>query len=262
MLDRLMKRMAPLAAMALGAALSGCGDMDVTINGQEGVPLAELDMSGPVPDEIVVASGDKVIITEGDELTITVEGDDEAVSDLRFVRDGSMLGVTRESRSWGDSGSAIIRITMAAPRELVIGGSGEIETPGVASTAEATIGGSGTIRLGTVTADKLEVVIGGAGEIFAAGTAKALEISIGGSGSADFSELTADDVEISIGGSGDVTLKSDGEVEANIGGSGNITVVGSAKCTLNSFGSGTLDCKPAPGAAAPEAIAAEESGTE
>ena len=94
--------------------------MDVAINGQEGVPLAELDMSGPVPDEIVVASGDKVIITEGDELAISVEGDDEAVSSLRFVRDGGMLGVTRESQSWGESGSAIIRVTMAAPRELVI----------------------------------------------------------------------------------------------------------------------------------------------
>lgn len=248
MRERNLKRMLPLATLAIGAALSGCGDTDVSINGKEGVPLAELDMSGPAPDEIVVTSGDKVIISQGETLAVTVEGDDEAVSRLRFVRDGDMLGVTRENGSWGDSESAVIRVTMALPRELVIGGSGEIETPAIAEDAEATIGGSGTIRLGSVAAERLEVSIGGAGDISGSGTAKSLEITIGGSGNADFAELTADDVEISIGGSGDVKLRSDGQVEANIGGSGNVSVVGKAKCTLNSFGSGSLNCSPDEGA--------------
>jgi hypothetical protein len=257
MLDQLLKRSAPLATIALGIALSGCGEMDVTINGKEGVPLAELDMGGAAPDEIVVASGDRVIITEGTRLQVSVDGDADAVNGLRFIRDGNMLGVTRQNGSRGDSRSAIVRVTMAAPRELTIGGSGEIEAPTVASSAQAIIGGSGTIRLGTIAADRLEVTIGGAGEISGNGTARSLEISIGGSGDANFSELVADDVEISIGGSGNVKLRSDGEVNATIGGSGSISVLGNAKCTLNSFGSGTLDCEPKPSDAAREAIGAE-----
>lgn len=261
MLDQLFRRIAPLAAIALGASLAGCSDMDISINGQEGVPLSELDMSGPAPDEIVVASGDTVIITEGDALAISVEADDETASKLRFVRDGQMLGVSREGSSWGDSSPATIRVTMALPRELVIGGSGVIETPGVASNAEVVIGGSGTMRLGTIAVEKLEVSIGGAGEVSAAGTAKSLEISIGGSGDAKFSELTADDVEISIGGSGNVTLRSDGTVDASIGGSGDINVTGNAKCTLSSFGSGTLNCNPASGGDAPAAADAEDAPT-
>lgn len=245
MVDRILKRALPIAALGLGALLSGCsGNANVTINGQDGVPLSELDMGGSAPDELVVSGGDKVIVTEGDALDITVEGDEDSVAALRFVRDGDMIGVTRED-GWNSKGAATVRITMATPRELVIGGSGEIETPAVAKDAEATIGGSGKIQIGELDADSLEVAMGGNGEITASGKVKKLEISIGGSGTVNFDEVMADDVEISIGGSGDVALQSNGTVEASIGGSGDINVTGSAKCSLSSFGSGTLNCRPA-----------------
>lgn len=263
MITRFLKRMAPVAVLAIGSGLAGCNtSIDMSINGEEGVPLAELDMAGAPPDELVVTSGDTVIISEGDTLDISVEGDDEAVAQLRFVRDGDLLGITREEGSWEDSGKAVVRVTMAAPRELLIGGSGSIEAASIANEAEITIGGAGSVKVAKVDAAALELAIGGTGEVKAAGKAKKLEIAIGGSGTVDFSELKADDAEISIGGSGDVKLQSDGTVEANIGGSGDIYVTGTAKCTLNSFGSGNLECKPAGSDAAAEPATAESAAKE
>lgn len=254
-----IRRVGAVAAFAAATALGGC-DAEMTINGEKGFPLSELDQSGAAPTELMVAGSDKVIVTESDTFTVTVEGDDDAVEGVRFVRDGDLIGVSREDGMWDGTGSAIIRIAMPAPREIVLGGSGEIEAETVASDAEALIGGSGSMSIARVEADSLEITIGGSGSVTAAGSANTLELTIGGSGSADFGELKADTAEISIGGSGSVALMSDGKVSANIGGSGNVDVTGTAECSLESFGSGTLNCTPgktAPGAKPEESTEAE-----
>ena len=213
-------------AVALSIAVGGCGG-DMTINGEKGVPLSEIDQSGPPPTQLVAAGSDKVIVTQADALTITVEGDDDAVELVRFVRDGDLLGISREGSSWWDStGSAVIRVGMPAPKQIVLGGSGEVEAQTVSSKAQLTIGGSGSMSIDEVAAERLEITIGGSGSLRAAGTADKLDMTIGGSGSGNLSKLKADDVEISIGGSGSVN------------------VTGSAECELDSFGSGSLNCSP------------------
>lgn len=238
------RRLAPPAIVALGVMLTGCDGGDVEINGQKGVPLAEIEIAGPPPSEIVVASSDTVIITEGNIFAIKVEGAD--TDSLRFVRDSEVIAVTREN-GWSGAGSAIIRVTMPAPKTIVMGGSGTVKTPTLASTAEINIGGSGTVEFGRVAAQKLGINIGGSGTVKGAGTTKELEILIGGSGKIVMPQLKADKAEVSIGGSGDVAFASDGTVEATIGGAGDVNVTGNAKCTLQSFGSGALNCTPTSG---------------
>ncbi|MDP5103225.1 MAG: DUF2807 domain-containing protein [Erythrobacter sp.] len=243
-------RIAPWVALALAAALAGCDGSDIEINGQKGVPLAEVELAGPPPTDVVLSSGDTVILTEGDTFTLKVEGVD--TDTLRFVRDDEVIGITRE-KGWDEESSAVIRITMPAPEEVVIAGSGTIEAQSLATTANVSIGGSGSISFTTVAAEKLGINIGGSGTVKGAGTAKRLEVNIGGSGDVDLAGLKADSAEVSIGGAGDVAFASDGTVEANIAGAGDVKVAGSAKCTVNAFGSGTLTCAPVSAAAAPAA---------
>lgn len=255
-------RLLALTTLPLALALAGCFDMDVTINGEEGVPLSELDMVGAAPVELVLAGSDNVILTQGDTLSIDVEGSDEAVAALRFVLDEKTLGIMREGDMWDGSDAATIRVTMPAPSEIVITGSGNIEARDLAENAdisilgsgdftggdaevnslEVNIGGSGSAKFGTLTAQSLEVTLGGSGSVSASGSAERLEVNLGGSGGADLSGFKADDAEISIAGSGSVSLQSDGEVEANILGSGSVSVKGDAKCTENAAGSGSLSC--------------------
>jgi hypothetical protein len=261
MTNHSFQRMAPAAMLAL-VALSGCEGAEMEINGQKGVPLAELEIAGPLPSEVVLASGDTVILTEGDKFAVTVEGSN--TESLRFVRDERTIGITREE-GWSGETNATIRITMPAPAEVVIAGSGTIKVPTLASEADVSIGGSGLIEFGTVAAEKLGINIGGAGTVRGAGTVKRLEVNIGGSGEVELAGLKADSAEVSIGGAGDVAFASDGEVTANIAGSGDVNVTGSAKCTVNEFGSGTLTCTKGVGAdaakPAPPAPAAAEALT-
>jgi hypothetical protein len=253
MMNQFLKRMAPIAVLALGTALSGCDGADIEINGKKGVPLAELDQGGTPPSELVLSSGDTVVLTEGDNFALAVEGAD--TDSLRFVRDDKVIGVTRE-KGWNGESSAVIRITMPPPSEVVIAGSGTVKAQSLASTATINIGGSGTVEFASVAADKFDINIGGNGSITGAGTAKEMNVVIGGSGKIDLAGLKADKADVSIGGSGDIAFASDGTVEATIAGSGNVNVTGSAKCTVNAFGSGTLTCNPAAGAQ--PAVTAEE----
>ena len=255
MINQILKRMAPLAVLALGTALGGCDGADIEINGKKGVPLAELDMSGAAPTEIVLSSGDNVILTEGETFDLAVEGTDTDA--LRFVRDEKLIGITRED-GWNGSDKATIRITMPPPSEIVIAGSGTIKAKSLASTASINIGGSGAVEFDQVAAEKFEINIGGNGKIKGAGTAERLEVVIGGSGKIDLAALKADRAEVTIGGSGDIAFASDGTVEATIAGSGDVNVAGSAKCTVKAFGSGTLTCNPAGAETAQPALPAEE----
>lgn len=241
LLARLRPAFAPALLVASGGLVAGCEGPDIEINGQKGVPLADIEIAGPPPSEVVLSSGDTVIVTSGDTFALTVEGSD--TESLRFVRDAEVIGITRE-KDWNGNSNATIRITMPPPREVVIAGSGTIKAESLAPTSDVVIGGSGTVDFGTVAAEKLGINIGGSGSIKGAGTVKRLEVNIGGSGDVDMPGLKADSAEVSIGGAGDVAFASDGDVTANIAGSGDVKVAGSAKCTVSAFGSGSLTCSP------------------
>lgn len=238
----LHRAFAPAAVLMLGTALSGCEGAEMEINGQKGVPLADIEIAGPAPSEVVLSSGDTVILTTGETFAIRVEGSDTET--LRFVRDDEVIGVTRE-KGWSGNGTATIRITMPPPEDVVIAGSGTIRAQSLASTSEITIGGSGTVEFGTVAAEKLGINIGGSGTVRGAGSVRRLEVNIGGAGDVAMPSLKADSAEVTIGGSGDVAFASDGDVTATIAGAGDVRVAGSAKCTVETFGSGSLTCSPA-----------------
>lgn len=260
--EKILKMAVPMVAMAaLAGMTSGCNG-EVNINGEKGVPLGELDLSGKAPAKLLLMGADTVRVTAGDALKITLEGSDEDKARMRFVLDDS-LGVSREG-GWNTGGNTVtVHVTMPAPREIIVGGSGIVHTSALAKEAEISIGGSGSVEAPAIAVDSLEVSIAGSGDVRAGGTARDLEISLAGSGDANLGGLRADKAEVSIAGSGSTTFASDGEVSAKIMGSGNVTVRGGARCTVKSFGSGTLTCergatvdaesppgaKPKPGAA-------------
>lgn len=238
------KRLAPIAALTLGTALSACS-YSVDWGEVSGVSLAELDMSGDPPTDIQLAGPDSIEITEGAGLEITVEGDSEAGDALRFDRDGNRLTIARDNNVYDGNGKAIVRIMMPAPSTLGVAGSGDIRSAAMASSANVEIAGNGKINVDSLTAERLEVEIAGSGDVEAKGTAQNLSVEIAGSGNVDLTELLADDVEVEIAGSGDVVVASNGRVNAEIAGSGDVRVIGTASCTVDTAGSGSLTCSPA-----------------
>lgn len=230
------------ALLTASLGLSGCFSIST---GFDGETLAELDKSGDAPTEISLVGPDDLVLKVGKALKIKVKGDEDAIEALRFKRSGDSLAVGRVNGGGSSRGKATITITMPAPTDISLAGSGDIRLASVADDADVSITGSGNVTIADVDASQLEVSSAGSGSVQAAGQASSLEISIVGSGAVDFAELQADDVDISIAGSGDINLMSNGKVDASIAGSGSVYVTGSAECTSSSMGSGKLTCKPA-----------------
>jgi hypothetical protein len=240
MLHRILKGVAPVFAIALAAGISGC-DSHISVNGREGVPLAELDLTGKAPTDLVLAGPDDVIVTRGDKLAIDVSGDSAATEALRFTLDDNTLGVMRKNGSRTAS-KATVRVTLPQLSKLTLAGSGTLQADSMTGKVEAVIAGSGTARVKNIYTDKLDLTIAGSGTIEAAGRAKDLDLTVAGSGAAKMAGLMVDNAEITIAGSGDASFASDGTVKATVMGSGDVTVTGNAKCTIQSMGSGKLHC--------------------
>ncbi|MDE2434662.1 MAG: DUF2807 domain-containing protein [Sphingomonadales bacterium] len=238
------RTLAPIVGIALAAAVAGCDGASFKINGEEGKKLADLDLTGAAPEELVLAGPDEVQVQPGDKLAITVDGDADAAAKLRFTLKDGTLGIMREGKLFGSGGKiAVVHVTMPAPKEVVMAGSGKIVAAALASKAKITVAGSGNIETPHVAGDSLDLTIAGSGSLRGAGNVKSLEMTVAGSGSAALDALKTDKAKVTIAGSGDAAFASDGEVEATIMGSGQVTVKGRARCTVNSMGSGRLVCE-------------------
>ncbi len=243
MIDKLLRTLAPVAAMAMGAMVAGCDGMNIDMGNSEGVPLSELDMTGAAPNAVVLASPDSVVVTDGDALSIDVEGSPEVVEAMRFSLEKDTLAIMRAKGVRDLDGVATVRVTMPPPGSIVLAGSGGIAAQSLGSRADITIAGSGRVDVASLAAERLEATIAGSGTLGAAGSVSNLEMTIAGSGNAEMDELQVERAEITIAGSGDGAFASDGRVEASIVGSGEVTVYGRADCTVSSMGSGKLNCR-------------------
>ncbi|WP_309621554.1 head GIN domain-containing protein [Novosphingobium sp.] len=259
----ILKSLAPVFAVALAAGLAGCDSSSIKINGEEGKKLSELDLSGPVPDELAMFGPDRVELTQGDKLAITVDGDPEAVERVRFTLKDGTLGILRADRVFSSGGkTAVIHVTMPAPREVGMFGSGSILAPALGRDAKVVIAGSGELEARDLGGGKLDVTMPGSGAMRAAGNVDALELTILGSGNARLDAVRTPKAKVTIAGSGGAAFASDGEVDATIMGSGTVTVKGRARCTVSAMGSGKLVCEAgvkqedAPNRPAPEPPAA------
>ena len=254
-----LRGLAPVAAIVLAAAASGGCDMmsHVSINGEEGKPLADLDLTGEAPSEVVLLGPDSVKIATGDKLDIAVVGDPAIAGDMRFTLKDGTLGILRKGGKWDSDETVTVNVTMPAPRKLTMAGSGRIDAADLAADkARVTIAGSGTIETARVETAELKVDIAGSGSYRAAGNAKSLKLTIAGSGDARLDALKVDAAKVDIAGSGNSTFASDGSVKASIMGSGEVRVIGRATCKVTAMGSGRLVCEPA--AASAEAKPAGE----
>jgi hypothetical protein len=243
MLQTLVRTLASVAMLGLATALAGCDGANVSFDGKKGVPLAELDMTGPAPTTITLLGPDTVRITRGDKLAITVEG--EGADKLRFALSKDGLGILRDDwKVGGTQRSATVNVTLPLLSEIVLAGSGNLTTDQLGGPeSKIVIAGSGLVEARAVDTPKLDVDVIGSGKLRAGGKAKAMNVTIAGSGDAEMDGLNADEVKVDVAGPGNARFASNGNVKANIVGSSEVRVFGRATCSVNSHGSGKLVCE-------------------
>jgi len=243
MIRHIARSLSGIALVALTFAISACESNPMGMDGQQGVPLTDLDLGGTPPDEIALLGPDTVRVVHGSALSVVVDADLDLRDHLRFVRKNGKLGIGRQNGF--QEGVATITVTVPAVQRLTLAGSGALRADALAGDhAVATVAGSGRLDIASVEAGDLKVEVLGSGMVKAAGRAQALTLTLAGSGRAQMDGLKANDAHVDVAGTGQGAFASDGTVDATIMGSGSVHVAGRATCKVRAMGSGTLVCEP------------------
>lgn len=233
-----------LALMVLIAASLACAVPSVgirTIKGSGNVVAEERDVSGF--DSVALSEFGEVIITQGDEESLTVETDDNLMRYIETeVRGGTLeLGFTDDDILLRPSKSIIFRLSVIDLTALDSSGAGKFEIDELdADRLEVTLSGAGDIRIDSLTATDLVVTVSGAGNIELAGQVKTQEVNLNALGNYVAPDLESQAATVRISGAGSASIWVHDTLDVVISGAGNVGYYGSPDVTQDISGVGSV----------------------
>jgi hypothetical protein len=195
---------------------------------------------------IALAGSMDLVVSQGSQQSVKVEGDDNLLGSLETVVESGRHGPTLKVRwkHWGSlSTRAPTKVTVVMSKlvSLAASGSGDMVVEAFDTPAlQLSISGSSDARLRDLKTAELGVSISGSGDVSGSGSAGSLTVRIAGSGDVDLVSLKADDVKISIAGSGDAAVNANKTLDVRIAGSGDVSYTGAASVKSSVAGSGSV----------------------
>jgi hypothetical protein len=201
----------------------------------------------PVNDfnRISLTGAGDVIITQGDEESLTVETDENLMRYIKTeVKNGTLvLGFTDEVRNKRVRPTRGIKFNLKV-REvagLELSGAGDIDASSLkVDGLEIRLNGAGDVSVGSLEAEKLVVRIDGAGDVELAGQVMEQDIRINGAGVYRAAELESQGATVTVSGAGDATVWATDTLDVRIPGVGNVYYHGNPRVTKKLSGVGRL----------------------
>lgn len=240
-----MRSLMLLAAIPLVACSFHSGDND----DQPGIPASGQGTSRTYQvagfTGINLKGSDDADVRVGSDFSVRAEGPADRLDDLKIVKDGDTLKISRTSHGMHLGGGRDVKVfvTMPAIRAAEISGSGDMTVDHVnGGDFDGSIAGSGNLSIGQMAVDRVELSTAGSGTLTAAGTARQASLSSAGSGDIDAGGLTASQAQVSTAGSGDIKATVNGHAKVSMMGSGDVDLGGGATCDVSKMGSGEVTC--------------------
>ena len=234
-----MNKRAILALIVIALLLSACGGLNI-IRGSGDVITESRNVRDF--DRVTLSGSGDVIITQGDDESLTVETDDNIMQYVTTeVRGGTLyLGFER--------GVSLVSATRLQfdlhVKDLVgvkISGSGNIISESLdTGRLDIDVSGSGDVEVDSLTAQDVEVKISGSGDIELAGEVTGQDITISGSGKYRAGNLRSERGKMTISGSGDATVWTTEAFDSRISGSGSVKYYGKPRINMTGSGSGKV----------------------
>ena len=153
-----------------------------------------------------------LFVTIGSEESISIEGNEERVNNVKTsVVDGVLIFEEESDGLFGHS-SGELKITVTAP-----------------SISSVKLSGSGDIEVTGAKGESISLALNGSGDINVTGEVDSAEFTIRGSGNIEATDLIAKNVSVSINGSGDADVYASESIDVKISGSGDVTYIGGAE---------------------------------
>ncbi len=227
-----------LLILVLAMALSSCGPQ--TIQGSGFLFTESRDVSGF--DQIELEGMGRVILTQGEEESLTIETDDNLLEYIRTNIRGRKLQIKfKKNIDLVPTESIIFRIHLKDLKSITSSGGVAIESGRLSlGDLEITLNGAAAVNFTWLTATELTIVSNGVGNIVLAGNVERQEIELNGQGNYTAPDLQSQSTDIYIGGAGNAVLWTEGTLDVEINGNGDVSYFGSPEVNYKDSGFGDL----------------------
>ena len=186
-----------------------------------------------------------VFLSQGEEISVAVETDDNLVSRVYTEVRGGTLELSYASGSLGThlrpTQGYNYHITVVDLENVTIEGLAEVFADGVVTERlDLDVTGSGQVNVDDLRADEVKAHITGSGEITLSGEADTQEISVTGSGIFDGHDFEGEYVEVSNKGKGSATVWATVDLDVSLAGEGDIRYYGDVVPDMSNGSGGVL----------------------
>jgi hypothetical protein len=184
-------------------------------------------------DRIDLAGEGTVIVTTGEDHSLSIETDDNLFEHLEVSVAGGLLTLATEPGFDIDPTDSITwQVGLPDLTAVTISGAGTIEAPRLTTDRlTAAISGAGVIVLDDLTTTHLNLSVSGAGTITASGTADSVEVGSTGTGTIEAGGLEVATAAVAMPGVGDITLWVTDRLDVDYSGLGSLSVYGAPEIT-------------------------------
>jgi len=215
-------------------------------------------------DEIALEGAFDIVLTQGDQYEVVVEGQQNIIDRMDNDLSGDKLTFDLKRGNYRDYDLTIF-ITMPNLSDVDLSGSGDIrlnDFEGLNNVGCSVSGSGNIISNGTIYADNIALKISGSGKIDFAATATKIStnisgsgdvylegscteqnIDVSGSGKFECFNLISQNVYVDIAGSGNCNVYADNVLDVKITGSGDVNYKGNPQIDTKITGSGNVHNK-------------------
>jgi hypothetical protein len=193
-------------------------------------------------DRVELQDYGELVITQGDQETLTVEAHPDLLPAIRTEVENEKLTL-RIGRTWLERLSESLRSSFSRHRilytltlndlhELSILGAGKVKASEIESdTLKITLGGAADLKIPSLNVEFLTVDMPGAGQVALSGHTTEQEVKITGAGNYEASKLESQETKVVLSGAGKAAVWVNGTLDVRLSGIGAVEYYGNP--TLN-----------------------------
>ena len=215
-------------ALALTVSLGSCRHfMGKRIHGNGNIKTEDRSVSSF--KNVDVSGAAKVMVSQGDQHSVKVEGDENLLQYIEVEQEGDKIRI-KERPGFNLQPSGDIRVYVTAPVFNNIDASGASDIIGQTKISNPEemkmhVSGAGNIKM-ELDAPRLTFRMSGAGSIYIKGQTKELELEMSGAGSAHFYDLLSENTRVNLSGVGSAEVYASVKLDASVSGVGSIEYKG------------------------------------
>ena len=202
-------------------------------------------------DKILVTGAGRLIITQGDSESISIETDDNLMEYIETKVEGNTLeiGFTEDAlfssgrgqKALDPTDGFIFRITVISLEGISVSGAADIEVEKLKTNQlDISLSGAGQVSIDDLNADHLSVLVSGAGDVDLAGIVETQVIRMSGFGRYQAFDLESQEADVTISGAGGANVWATESLDVSISGAGDVKYYGSPSVTPNISGVGRI----------------------